>query len=833
MENDGSVLKVLVFSKNAPWGVIRKADGSLKYKHVMRFADDTKRVEFVKEYLLTDTQKTTLGDSPLETIMGNYRAYDSITDRNLRFRYDVTSYEGNYRRLLSADFAIVYLNGAYIYYALKVVAANPKTVTFLGEIDIFFTYKINFREESANFLVRGHTNRIEGNTWKEFKDLEYFYNVDDEFTVDKSKYKVLPFTQNGNSQEPEKDIYWRVYVFQQPFSGSYVTDDPPEIPDPVETSPYYYNSYTIPPLNERPTPAEPDEPNLGIDPKKPSWDYPYSYLKDGDTPVEYGASVVTQIGNYNPHVKVDDPDPDAEEDDTLFEEVVTPGPYRYIIIPELAKKPTGTKPVIIKIKITNDPQNEDSPSNKIGSLIQVDPKVYNRYALHPKLFKTYLLKENPFPDEWAVTKDVHSNVIHYYIKTIGSYDIRSINHHMIGVYGPVRDKSWASLKEEDKIYAHFQVQNISKPIDLEYLNGTNKATKITELPFYERFKDDSLSTKPEDIITNKPDTNLFFKYCDPKVFKGQFMNLLIKPYLGVESKWDFSLLKFDETYDKVNNTLRIVKYLNSLEPEQTIMNIGVEYWNKDNLKLGNIHQDSYMTSLPKAIDNYAQYLRLNEEQWINKLEIAEQRKEISDKNITLAEIGYGGTIASIVTSALLGLLPGSGILTGAAAFGLGGSAKGLFQQRINREEAAKTRDWVESTIKSVQYDAAARANTVQVKGNNLTQYFTRLDFIKENIFYARYPQDDVLMSINKYYNEWGYGINQSVNLNTYLDSRKVWNYVEAKNTFNTLDEELNNLSSPIKQIINNAFSEGIFFWHFNDIDSWKGTLCFNKFNWER
>ena len=105
------------------------------------------------------------------------------------------------------------------------------------------------------------------------------------------------------------------------------------------------------------------------------------------------------------------------------------------------------------------------------------------------------------------------------------------------------------------------------------------------------------------------------------------------------------------------------------------------------------------------------------------------------------------------------------------------------------------------------------------------------------------PISDEIRALSYHFNTYGWKLNSFLNLNNYLDTRYYWNYVNALDVFNTLkttkleiDSEGQTtgvdiqLSSPIKQIISNAFSEGITFWHYRSSETFKGVLSYKYLN---
>ena len=226
----GSSLQFFIFHKNAPWGVIRKADGSLVYKQVMRFENEELRNDFIVNRLLTTAQKSIIVNNDWTPLLNNspFVAYTYLSDTRIHIKATPEQTGLTYNKLLKVDFCAVKLGDETLFYALKLIKASPKLVIFECELDIFFTHKIEFREESTNFIKRAHVDRVkkyEGyiqndtlmpNTpisgaykFNHFLNIPYFYNNDDPHFSNLNKTSHHPLKKHQkNELKAQEDVVW-------------------------------------------------------------------------------------------------------------------------------------------------------------------------------------------------------------------------------------------------------------------------------------------------------------------------------------------------------------------------------------------------------------------------------------------------------------------------------------------------------------------------------------------------------------------------------------------------------------------------------------------------
>lgn len=342
----------------------------------------------------------------------------------------------------------------------------------------------------------------------------------------------------------------------------------------------------------------------------------------------------------------------------------------------------------------------------------------------------------------------------------------------------------------------------------EYISSFSPVFQIRSLRPVEKktpFKSKSIT---KILLPNKnfPNITDIENNIDPKIWTEQFSKIGLKHY--------FSELKTYSIPLAINNELKfnIFNYHNWAMEKPTIVSF-VEEKRKENLLLNNFIEHTYTSQLPLQTDLKEDYLLKNKNQIATQRQFSRQRYNFN-------------SFKSLITASLgLAAAPFSGGLTAVA------SAGAVISGASGVVEAGITHNYNLQKIDSALDDLRDQIQPDRVQGVDYYEHFTYDEKTTSFQFVLLSPLKEKTVQIQKFLNMFGYQLNYLLHLNDLLNTRKYWNFLKANDSFNTLKADPK-LSSPQKQVINNAISEGITFWHYRGQSTWKGVLSFGRENME-
>ncbi len=232
-------MKVLITKNNSQWGARANQFKGNTYQHVINFPDKTKKDEFINSHFFgskTYDYKNTFSNLP-------DIARININDINISFSINQEYYENdslNFSKtemeLMQSDTAIVYDGSKYYFYIIKFVGkTSNNSLSFTGEIDLFFTYanEINFTGES--WIKRKHIDRM---------NVDYSFKFDDMYMVEQSVDSKPNFKQTFkiNDKVPknshEGEINWLVIYWKDIDTSKYVKINGQQLPYEIFIFPF-------------------------------------------------------------------------------------------------------------------------------------------------------------------------------------------------------------------------------------------------------------------------------------------------------------------------------------------------------------------------------------------------------------------------------------------------------------------------------------------------------------------------------------------------------------------------------------------------------------------
>ena len=300
----------------------------------------------------------------------------------------------------------------------------------------------------------------------------------------------------------------------------------------------------------------------------------------------------------------------------------------------------------------------------------------------------------------------------------------------------------------------------------------------------------------------------------PSDFKYE-TKLFTIPYLVYALKWWNSEAK---VYNLPFLKDRIVNLISSLNPENDSLFAFLELTNQDVLiNNSSVLSNSVLSEIPNKTDAYMSFMRTNK----NQIAIQEKYSEVS---VIMGSILTAlGAIALISTG--IGAAAGAGLGAGAAKIigGIGGVAAGGGASQIISGVRGQ------ESIKAVQDDLQNKSPAVN-PGNNLFLNMVMNKTKRNELHYIIQKPNSVHRKIvHDNMVQYGYKVLQLKKLKDVVNSRYMHNYIVANDVFNALD---NKLSPRIKEIISNAFLQGLSIWHYRNKQTWKGILAYEYENWE-
>ena len=208
--------KVMVFTINSRQGIEKNYDGSNDYKHVITFENDSKREEFVDEYLCKkgstskqewDTIEASFGvsrgDAKTFTFSTNLKQQGTFADGSKRFTTMET--------LTMRDTAMTMdREGKKYFWAINCIRRTSDVAFFNAVLDVAFTYYVHpdmFDDNALNFVSKAHVDRFKrdsnGNITQEI----------DWIAVLRNNLKFQPTIQKKikiTSQSNHKDLHWYI-----------------------------------------------------------------------------------------------------------------------------------------------------------------------------------------------------------------------------------------------------------------------------------------------------------------------------------------------------------------------------------------------------------------------------------------------------------------------------------------------------------------------------------------------------------------------------------------------------------------------------------------------
>ncbi len=205
-------VKLYIFRKNSPWGVIKDPIKGNIYTNVINFPNDEinkdfpigkLKHEFINEHLMEPTTKeinevkeklNKIEDKESEEYKSLSWKLERLENSELphldwieelekqpnkvfnpkhfiketKWEYDVKINEFNPHNLINADYAVIKFSYdekiEYKFYTLKILPSNNNIyITFEFELDVFFTYpeSTKFKENTENYVLSGHIDRFE------------------------------------------------------------------------------------------------------------------------------------------------------------------------------------------------------------------------------------------------------------------------------------------------------------------------------------------------------------------------------------------------------------------------------------------------------------------------------------------------------------------------------------------------------------------------------------------------------------------------------------------------------------------------------------------------
>ena len=374
-----------------------------------------------------------------------------------------------------------------------------------------------------------------------------------------------------------------------------------------------------------------------------------------------------------------------------------------------------------------------------------------------------------------------------------------------------------------------------------------------------QFENHFLTSKPITLEKpKKPDSSI--NIIQPRNLNFE-TKLYTLPFLVYSLKWWNSEMKmYNLPYLKDG----VVKLISALNGENDSMLAFMETTNQDVIiNNNNLLISDAVNELPTKTDAYLNYMRKNKEQIAiqKKFGIASmvlggiftiaggiasartawgRYKDYGKRKQQWKNEGYDREIIADKTTAGITGPHRKGIWDSVmkphmdkkpSGFALGANMIGDFSNMVMGAGVGAIVSGARSivSIDAVQEDLARQSPAVNPGNNiflNLVMNKTKkneLQYLiqKPNPAHRKLAGDNMGM--------YGYKVLQLKKLKDVVNSRYLHNYIIAKDVFNSLD---NKLSPRIKEIITNAFDEGISIWHYRSKQTWKGILSYRWENWE-
>lgn len=164
--------------KNSPWGITLNPVSSNTYKKVLNFPNSLLREEFINNQLFNgENYKQIFSNKPA-------LSFNIHNETTATFTINRSDYqEFTMIELLNRDYGVVQQTDKktnktdYLFYQILSSSNNGSSITYLCELDIFFTYNIGFRKNQQ--INRSHIDRFNDDDKFDFGVNSLFNNPDE------------------------------------------------------------------------------------------------------------------------------------------------------------------------------------------------------------------------------------------------------------------------------------------------------------------------------------------------------------------------------------------------------------------------------------------------------------------------------------------------------------------------------------------------------------------------------------------------------------------------------------------------------------------------------
>ena len=736
--------KVIVFKKNTPWGTVRDARNNIVYRHIINFIDENNNFsqalkdEFVNEFLCEqgENYKTLLDQ-------GEQINFKYIDELNIQFTATIKNQNNRFsstEQLEMSDFAVVKVNNEIRFYVLSVLERTAKRIVFVGNIDIFFTYNLEFNNQRKNYIIQSHIDRFSSElnpTWEE-QMIEEDYRVPLLISENKVVQWDYPFAASVSISDKEKfdKIKWFVVYFKAQTFGSQKSKNNEVLSN-----------------------------TTGLDVRDKLYNLPFNIIF---WPVDFE-------GNDTFLIKKNDADGGEHID------------FNNLLISALVDNE-----LILSIKLM-----DVLPFNLFGDYPNAEiSRAGNKWIFNFK--SQHWLNPFKFVDEFKFagnfkvgdTVKTSSTADIFVVGEMNEfqYDKHFLTSKSITTIQPKKPDS--SIQIIQKSDLDYETKLFTVPFLCYILKWWNSDMKVYNLPFLKDGKVKLISA-----LNGENDSMLAFMETTNQDVIINNSNLLMSAGVNeVPTKTD--------------------AYLNYMRKNQSQIAIQEKY---AGISIGFGALFTAIGAVSSAVNMTSRVRSFRNQKKSFTHDLKQKRADLRSQDLTAAQ--RRSSISRFKADnrpSNMGLI--GGLVSDASSLLMGAGVSAIISGVRSLE-----------TIEAVQEDLSRQSPAIN-PGNNLFINLVLNKTKKNELNYIiQRPNPVHRQQAGDNMSMYGYKVLQLKKLKDIINSRYLHNYIVALDVFNSID---NKLSVKIKEIITNAFSEGLSIWHYRSKQNWKGILSYEWENWE-